>query len=383
MSAKPTSVSAAVSAAGSSGGGGGGSFLRWVKGHLAWLAYQGVGVIVGLPLVLKLFTQLVTNPRKTLQRKDRNQIKFPDPLPGLTHEWIETAPDVRLHAVRTSKGSGKPLLLFVHGFPEFWYSWRHQLEAFRKDYEAVAIDLRGYGESSKPKGRDAYRMNCLAGDINAVAEHLLKESGQKQLVLAGHDWGGNVCWAAAYLAPHLYRKLAILAVPHPKCYMANMDWDQFRRSWQVYVFAFQVPFIPEAAFCANDFQQIADAFLVPPFGPANAERFFSAEDIERYKQNFGRPGMAHAAINYYRAMIDANTRKPVHELRRALKGKLLVPTLVLWGEKDGALGTQLLRGTEKYVDSVKIVILPGCSHWIQHERPEETNSLLREFLEAN
>lgn len=135
--------------------------------------------------------------------------------------------------------------------------------------------------------------------------------------------------------------------------------------------------------CANDYRQIADTFLMPPLGPAHAERYFSPEDIERYKQNFGRPGMARAAINYYRAMVDANTRKPFPELRQALKGKLSVPTLILWGEKDAALGTQLLRGTEKYVDRVKIVVFPGCSHWVQHERAEDTNRLLREFIESN
>lgn len=378
MTDKLAPIPAPLPAGASSGSG---SVLPWLKGQLAWLVYQGIGLVVGLPVVVKLLVQLVTSPRQTLHRKDRNQIEYPDPLPGLKHEWIETTPDVKLHAVRTSKGSGKPILLFVHGFPEFWYSWRHQMEALRKDYEVVAIDMRGYGESSKPKGRDAYRMNLLAGDVNAVAQHLLEESGQKQLVLAGHDWGGNVCWAAAYLAPHLYRRLAILAVPHPRCYFANMDWDQFRRSW--YVFAFQMPFIPEAIMCANDYQQVADSFMVPPMGPVNAERYFSPDDIERHKQNFGRPGVAHATINYYRAMVDTNTRKPCHELRRALKGKLTVPTLVLWGEKDAALGTQLLRGTEKHVERVKVVVLPGCSHWVQHERAEETNRLLREFIESD
>ncbi|KAL4431408.1 hypothetical protein ABPG75_006664 [Micractinium tetrahymenae] len=384
MAGKPASGPASA-LSGGSGSGGGGSLLRWVKGQLSWLAYQGVGLVVSLPLALKLLLQFITNPRKTLHRKDRSQIKYPDPLPGLTHEWIETEPDVKLHAVRTSKGSGKPLMLFVHGFPEFWFSWRHQMEHFRKDYEVVAIDMRGYGESSKPKGRDAYRMNHLAGDVNAVAEHLLKESGQKQLVLVGHDWGANLCWAAAYLAPRLYRRLAILAVPHPRCYLANMDWDQFRRSW--YVFAFQVPFLAEAALCANDYQQVADAFVGKPVGPDHPERYFTPEDIERYKQNFGRPGMAHASVNFYRAMIDTNTRAPFYELRQAQRGNLSVPTLILWAEKDAALGPQarsaLLRGTEKYVDRVKVVVMPGCSHWIQHEQPEETNRLLREFMETS
>ncbi|PSC74763.1 epoxide hydrolase [Micractinium conductrix] len=353
--------------------------LARLKGYLAWANYQILGAVMGAPLTLKLLVQLVLSPRKTLRRVDRSALVLPDPLPGLAHHMIEVEEGVRLHAVRTSVRSGKPLMLFVHGFPEAWFSWRHQMEAFRDSHEVVAFDMRGYGESDKPKARSAYRLDRLAADVIAVSQHLLEECGQQQLVLVGHDWGANTCWAAAHTAPHLFSRLAIVCVPHPNCYFKNLAWDQFKRSW--YVLAFQLPFIPEAALAANDFQMVEDIFTSPVFAPRRPGTF-TKEDIERYKQAFGRPGAATAAVNYYRAMIDMNTRSPAPALQQALRRKLTVPTLLLWAENDPALGQQLLRGTDKYVDSLRVVVLPGCSHWAQQDAAQEVNRLLREHASS-
>lgn len=319
------------------------------------------------------------SPRKTLHRTDRSQLQLPDPLPGLTHEFIESEPGVKLHAVRTSKGSGKPLMLLVHGFPEAWFSWRHQMREFRDRYEVVAIDMRGFNESSKPQGRAAYRLDRLAGDVTSVTQHLLQEAGQEHLVLVAHDWGANISWAAAHLSPHLFSRLAILCVPHPNCYLSNLDWDQFCKSW--YILAFQLPWLAEAALCAEDYQMVQDTFIAPPFAP-NHPDVFSNEDMERYKQAFGRPGAATATVNYYRSLIDLNSRRPAPALQQALNKKLTIPTLLVWAENDAALGQQLLRGTERHVEHLRVVVLPGCSHWAQQDQPEEVNRLLNEHLAA-
>ncbi|EFN51601.1 hypothetical protein CHLNCDRAFT_27786 [Chlorella variabilis] len=270
--------------------------------------------------------------------------------------------------VRTSKGSGKPLMLMVHGFPEAWFSWRAQMAAFRDQYEIVAIDMRGYGVSSKPPGRAPYHMPELVADVNAVAGHLLEEAGQEKLVLVGHDWGANTCWGAAATAPHLFSRLAIHCVPHPECFLRNMDGDQFARSW--YIFAFQVPKLAEWALCANDYQLLEEVLTKPPGGCTTPGAY-----IERYKQAFGRPGAATAAINFYRRVIDLASRYPAPALQR-------VPTMVVWAENDTALGQQLLRGIERYVESVRVEVLPGSSHWVQQDRPEEVNRLLASFLGA-
>lgn len=353
------------------------SLLKWAKGQLSWLTYQGIGAVLAVPVVVKLLIRLLTSPRKTLHRVDRSQLQLPDPLPGLAHEWIETECGIRLHAVRTSQGSGKPLMLLVHGFPEAWFSWRHQMAAFRDEYEVVAVDLRGYGESSKPAGRAAYRLDRLAGDVLAVAQRLLEGNKQEQLVLVGHDWGGGVCWAAAHTAPQLLSRLVIMCAPHSKCYLPNMDWDQFKRSW--YVFAFQMPWVAEAALCANDYAMLAGMLTGAELG-CTTRGAIPPQEIERYKQAFGRPGTPTAAVNYYRSLVDANSRSPIPQLNQAMRRKLTVPTLLLWGEKDGALGQQLLRGTERYVETLTIQVLPGCSHWVQQDQPEEVNRRMREFL---
>lgn len=347
-------------------------------GWCRWAGYQAVGFVLAVPIAIELLFKLITKPRSTLYRKDRNTVVFPDPLPDLTHEWIEAAPGIKLHAVRTSKGSSKPLMLMVHGFPEAWFSWRHQMAAFRDEYEVVAIEMRGYGESSRPQGRAAYRLPSLVADVTAVAQQLLEESGQEQLVLAGHDWGAYVCWCTAAASPHLLSKLAILCVPYPLCFFPNMDWDQFCRSW--YIFAFQMPWLPEWYCSAGDYAMLEAVLTRPPTG-CTTPGAVTPEYVERYKQAFGRPGAPTALINYYRSLIDLASRYKAPALDRALKGRRLqVPTLVMWGEQDHALGQQLLRGTEKYVDSLRVEVLAGCSHWAQQDRPAEVNKLLADFL---
>jgi pimeloyl-ACP methyl ester carboxylesterase len=374
-----------MASSGSGSGGGGRRAARhpptllsrlvdWFKGRATWVLAQGLGAALAAPLGLKLLVQLVTSPRRTLWRQDRSALVIPDPLPGLTHEWIETAPGIKLHAARTSKGRSKPLMLLVHGFPEAWFSWRAQMAAFRDEFEVVAIDMRGYNESSAPKGRHHYRLSELGADVQAVARHLLQETGQQQLVLVGHDWGANACWAAAHAAPELFSKLAILCVPHPRCFLRNLDWDQFKRSW--YILAFQMPWLPEAALSASDYEMLAASFTASPMGLRNQANI-SAQDVERYKQAFQRCGGT-PIVDYYRALVDGLALGTMEE--RLPPGKCTVPTLLVWADKDIALGPQLLRGTERYVETLRVEVLRGCSHWAQQDQPEKVNALLREHL---
>lgn len=255
-------------------------------------------------------------------------------------------------------------MLFLHGFPEFWYSWRHQIPEFAKDHKVVAIDLRGYNDSDKPAGVQAYSMSNFVADIKGVIEGL----GYQQCVLVGHDWGGAIAWNFAYDYPEMVKQLVILNIPHPARFaQALRTPQQLLRSW--YIFLFQIPALPEFLVQFNDFKALEAALA----GMATRENTFTQEDLEYYKEAFSKRGALTSAINYYRnplqsGIVDRNW------------GILTVPTLMIWGEKDVALGKELTYGTEDYVKDFQIRYLPNCSHWVHQEQPELVNRFIRDFL---
>ena len=173
---------------------------------------------------------------------------------------------VRLHAVEVAGGAeqgARPLMLFLHGFPEFWYSWRHQLRAFADDYYVVAPDMRGYNQSDKPRGRRAYRLDVLVEDVRALIEDL----GYERCVLVGHDWGGAVAWQFAYTYPEMLERLVVMNLPHPvRFYEGLSTLAQLRRSW--YILFFQLPWLPEKVLSRRDFRPIAGVFASQAKNPA-------------------------------------------------------------------------------------------------------------------
>lgn len=276
------------------------------------------------------------------------------------HHYIENN-GVRLHYV--AAGSG-PLMLFLHGFPEFWYSWRHQLTEFAQDYRVVALDLRGYNESDKPSGKAAYRMAELINDCVGVMRGL----GYSRCVLVGHDWGGAIAWSVAYAHPELLDELIVMNLPHPAKFAAGLQTpQQLLRSW--YMAFFQVPLLPEWLFQVGDYWPIEQIFR----GMAVRQDTFSDADIAAYKQAAAKPGALTAMLNYYRAMFDS-------QLWQRSWDVLAVPTLLIWGEEDAALGKELTYGTEDYVRDFHLRYIPSCSHWVQQEQPELVNRYMREFL---
>jgi pimeloyl-ACP methyl ester carboxylesterase len=278
-----------------------------------------------------------------------------------THDFIATN-GIKLHYV--TQGSG-PLMLFLHGFPEFWYSWRHQIPEFAKNHKVVALDLRGYNESAKPEEQSAYVMAEFVKDIQGVIEGL----GYDHAILVGHDWGGAIAWNVAYDHPELIDRLIILNIPHPaKFAQGLLTPQQLLRS--SYIFFFQLPWIPEWLIQANDFGLLEQSFR----GMTVNKNAFTAADITAYKTAFARPGALTAALNYYRNAFQQrilNTSWPVLE----------VPTLMIWGEDDLPLGKELTYGTEHYVRDFRIKYIPHCSHWVQQEQPKLVNQYIRDFLE--
>jgi pimeloyl-ACP methyl ester carboxylesterase len=265
-------------------------------------------------------------------------------------------------------GSGPPVLL-LHGFPQFWYEWRHQIPALvEAGFRVVAPDMRGYNLSDKPLGVRAYRVELLARDV----ERLILACGGGTADVVGHDWGAIAAWIAAMRYPERVERLAILNVPHPARFLDGLlSPMQLLRS--SYVFFFQIPRLPEEVIRAGDFALLRSALRRDPVRPGT----FTAEDIERYIEAIARPGALTATINYYRALL----RYP--EETRALLQRVEAPVLVIWGERDRFLSRRLAEPPRLWVPNLLgVKRLPDASHWVAEDRPLEVNTLLLDFLRS-
>ncbi|MBW4666925.1 MAG: alpha/beta hydrolase [Cyanomargarita calcarea GSE-NOS-MK-12-04C] len=277
------------------------------------------------------------------------------------HEYITTN-GIRLHYVTQGEG---PLMLMLHGFPEFWYSWRKQIPEFAKYFKVVALDLRGYNDSDKPVEQSAYVMDEFIKDIAGV----IKGLGYEKCVLVGHDWGGAIAWNVAYTYPEMIERLIVLNIPHPAKFAEGLRTpQQLLRS--AYFFFFQLPILPELFIQSDDYQAIETIFK----GLAVDKSAFSSSDINAYKDAAAKRGALTAMLNYYRNIFQ-------QKLLNQYWGVLEVPTLMIWGENDSALGKELTYGTEAYASDFQIKYIPNCSHWVQQEQPELVNQYIREFLE--
>jgi pimeloyl-ACP methyl ester carboxylesterase len=281
---------------------------------------------------------------------------------SIQHGYI-TVNGIRMHYA--AAGSGPPLLL-LHGFPEFWYSWRHQFAALSPHFTVIAPDLRGYNETDKPAW--GYEIDVLTRDIVEFLEAL----GYQRAMVAGHDWGGMLAWVLAIVYPHRVERLITLNAPHPTLIQQALlrNRRQQRRSW--YVGFFQLPYLPELLFSANDYAAIEYSLR----GMALRPRTFSDEDIEAYKDAVSKPGALTTMINYYRRL----SGRSLAALCRGTDMQVNVPTLQIWGEEDSFLGRELTFGTERYAPDLQIRYIPNCSHWVQQEAPAEVNQAMLDFL---
>ena len=283
----------------------------------------------------------------------------------LAHRFADLG-EVRLHYAEAGDG---PLVLMLHGFPQFWYQWRHQVPALvEAGFRVVAPDMRGYNLSDKPLGVRAYRVELLARDV----ERLIVACGEGTAHMVGHNWGAMVAWIAAMRYPERVERLAILNVPHPARFLDGLlSPMQLLRS--SYVFFFQIPRLPEEVIRAGDFALLRSALGRDPVRPGA----LTAEDIERYIEAIARPGALTATINYYRALL----RYPGQT--RALLQKVEAPVLVIWGERDRFLSRRLAEPPRLWVPSLLgVKRLPDASHWVAEDRPLEVNTLLLDFLRS-
>ncbi len=274
---------------------------------------------------------------------------------------------VRLHYVTQGEG---PLLILLHGFPEFWYSWRHQIPALAKHFTVVAPDMRGYNESDKPPGVASYHIDRIAEDV----EGLIHAFHAERAIIIGHDWGGGVAWAFAANYPHMTAQLVVLNCPHPEAFQKALkeNRQQLRRSW--YIFCFQIPWLPELGLRVFGRRFIEQVFR----GMAVRKEAFPDEELHKYAKALGAPGAARAAINYYRAAFRLSLRSGALRLPQ-----ISSPTLLIWGEEDRALGKELTYGMDEYFsERFEIKYISKCGHWVQQEQPEVVNRYLLEFLLA-
>ncbi|HZT78967.1 MAG TPA: alpha/beta hydrolase [Gemmataceae bacterium] len=296
---------------------------------------------------------------------------LPGPPPTQVRHRYAGVNGIRLHYVEAEPAPGGPgpLCVALHGFPEFWYAWRHQLPALAAaGFRTVAPDLRGYNLSDKPPGVASYRLSHLVGDVAG----LIGAAGRERAAVIGHDWGGVIAWALAMRYPERVERLVVVNAPHPAAYLRALRTSaQLLRSW--YVFFFQLPGLPEWAFRRRDFALLERTLRHDPVRPG----VFSDEDVRLYKEALARPGALTAALNWYRALFRRGPRRGRREVR-----PVPMPVLLLWGEQDRYLGRRLTEGLEPWVPHLRVERFPDASHWIHAEWPGRVNRLLIDFLKG-
>jgi pimeloyl-ACP methyl ester carboxylesterase len=283
-------------------------------------------------------------------------------LPVEHHQILTNG--IRLHVVQTGPITG-PLVLLLHGFPEFWYGWRHQLPALAAaGYRVWAPDQRGYNVSDKPPGIAAYRLEVLAADVLG----LMDAASQEKACLVGHDWGGVIAWWIASHAPHRLERVVMINAPHGavmRRHLRRSPAQWFRSS---YIGFFQLPWIPELVSRMGQWR-----LLVRALQQSSRPGTFTPADLERYRQAWAQPQAYHAMLNWYRAVV----RMPP-----PLPGRhpIPVPTLLIWGANDVFLGREMARPSLALCQDGQLVMLEEGTHWVHHEESARVNGLIETFL---
>jgi pimeloyl-ACP methyl ester carboxylesterase len=291
------------------------------------------------------------------------------PRPHEFRHLTIAANGLRFHVAEA--GGGDRLALCLHGFPECWYSWRHQMPLLaRLGYRVWAPDLRGYGESEKPEGIAAYAIETLMDDVAG----LIDAAGAREVTLLAHDWGGIVAWLFATRKLRPLERLVCMNIPHLGAALEAGGLRQRLRSW--YMLFFQIPRLPERLFTAAGGARVGRMLRQS----ARVPQAFDDADVEIYRQNALQPGAATAMLNYYRALLRGGGAR-----RQVALGfpPIDTPTLLLWGTEDIALGTELTRDTQRFVPNLTLRFLPGIGHWVQQEAPETVNAMLTAWLRGH
>ena len=298
-------------------------------------------------------------------------------MPEIEHQFVSVN-GLRLHCAVAGK-SGAPLMLFLHGFPEFWAAWRKPMAHFAaRGWLCVAPDLRGYNLSDKPEGVEPYRAKHLINDVLALGAHYVKGNPDGKFVLVAHDWGGAVAWAVAIgesqRPESRISHLVMINSPHPYIFWRELCNRPAQQRASEYMNLIRLP-KAERVLSENGYARLLGAF-------GHLDKAWSAELVQAWSQ----PGALTGGLNYYRASLlypptagDPGARKLQFEPEKFM---VRVPTLVLWGERDTALLTGCLEGLGECVPDLKILRVPDASHWIVHEKPDLVCSEIEGFLKG-
>lgn len=271
---------------------------------------------------------------------------------------------IYLHAVEDGPEEGE-IVLFLHGFPEYWYSWKKQIAYFsEKGYKIIAPDLRGYNLSDKPEGIQEYTLDKLVLDIKALIEKL----NHRKIYLVGHDWGGIIAWELSEKFPELFYKIVILNIPHPEVTTRSLKRNLIQMIKTSYIFFAQIPWLPEKILQLSNYKILSEGMKIS----AN-KNTFSSEDLHQYRQSWKMPGSLSAMLNWYRAA----------KYNRKYSGeKIQVPILLLWGEKQKFFLKRLSAESIEKCLYGKLQFIKDGTHWMHHEKSEEVNKLIYNFISS-
>ena len=288
---------------------------------------------------------------------------------SIRHDYAQVG-EVRLHYAEFGEQNDRFVIL-LHGFPEFWYSWRHQMPVLGAHYHVVAPDMRGYNLSDKPPRVSDYQIDYLVADVLGLIRHF----GKSRAAIIAHDWGAGVAWALAQKHPEAVERLAALQVPLPAAWRENMTFAQLRRSW--YMFFFQLPRLPEWWASANDFARVDEMYRKTSVRPGA----FSDEDVNSYKDALRQPRALTSSLNYYRANVFRSLFRGGVETPNESDGRIRVPTLFIYGQQDMAVIPSTVKDLGRFIDApYREVRIADSGHWVQNEAVTEVNTALLEFL---
>jgi epoxide hydrolase 4 len=281
----------------------------------------------------------------------------------MDHQYIKTN-GITLHVVQAGPAAG-PLVILLHGFPEFWHGWRQQIAALAETgYRVWVPDQRGYNLSDKPAGIGKYSLDLLAGDVVG----LIEAAGEETAVVVGHDWGANVAWWLAAQHPERLSQMVALNVPHWAVMARHLRQNQAQRRKSWYVFFFQLPWLPEAVLRRNNWQLAARALQ-----GSSRPGTFSRDDLAQYRRAWSQPGAITGMVNWYRAIVQKRPSSPPNP-------RITVPTLLIWGAQDKFLDQEMAQPSVDLCENGRLALIPEASHWVQHEEPAQVNRLLLDFL---
>jgi pimeloyl-ACP methyl ester carboxylesterase len=285
-----------------------------------------------------------------------------------THRAV-SANGRRFHIAESGEG---PLVLMLHGFPQFWWAWRRQLTTLPEaGFRAVAADLRGYGGSDKPPR--GYDLITAASD----AAGLIRALGEANAVVVGHDWGGLVAWTMAAYSPKVVRRLAVVSVAHPLRMRTEMLAGPIHQGWRHgYMVGFQLPVLPESRLVRNNAEQVGQ-MLRAWSGPGWPD----GETEGRYRAAMGVPSVAHSALEYHRWFLRSWLRPDGMRYAHRMRAPIQVPTLHLHGALDPCVPTRSAQGSARYVAApYRWRLIDGAGHFLPEEQPDSFDAALRNWL---